>query len=64
MDYILFDLKDVTVVPNPDEVRHVEFVARRHFQDYLNTLKLENTPITPWFQLIVVLPLVSSLIRL
>lgn len=52
LDYILFLQKDIPLLPNPDEVKHVEYVARDHIHEYLATLQQEGVLLTPWFALI------------
>lgn len=50
IDYIFVLHKDVTLNPNPDEVKTVLYVPKNKIYNFLNNLKY---PITPWFNLIV-----------
>lgn len=49
VDYVLFIKKDLTIIPNPEEVSEIHFVSKSHFNDFINNSK---EPITPWFNLI------------
>ncbi|XP_012275985.1 isopentenyl-diphosphate Delta-isomerase 1 isoform X2 [Orussus abietinus] len=49
IDYILFLRKDeVTVDPNPDEVSEIRWVSRASLSDFVKI----NSPLSPWFQLV------------
>ncbi|EEB17291.1 isopentenyl-diphosphate delta-isomerase, putative [Pediculus humanus corporis] len=48
LDYILFLKKDLDIVPNPEEISNVKYVAQKDFDDYISNLK---HPISPWFKL-------------
>ncbi|XP_050546907.1 isopentenyl-diphosphate Delta-isomerase 1 [Daktulosphaira vitifoliae] len=50
IDYIFVLHKDVTLDPNPEEVKTVLYVPKTKIYNFLNNLKY---PITPWFNLIV-----------
>ncbi|XP_050433750.1 isopentenyl-diphosphate Delta-isomerase 1 [Adelges cooleyi] len=50
IDYIFLMQKDVTLDPNPDEVKTTLYVPKTKIFNFLNNLKY---PITPWFNLIV-----------
>ena len=52
VDYILFLQKDVTLLPNSEEVKHVEYISRDHIVEYLAYLEQQRVPVTPWFSLI------------
>ncbi|KAK4300446.1 hypothetical protein Pmani_027356 [Petrolisthes manimaculis] len=52
MDYIIFLQKDVVIAPNNNEIQDTRYVKREEFQNFLNDLKENNIPITPWFSLI------------
>eukprot|EP00128_Syssomonas_multiformis_P005536 Colp12_sorted_trinity150504_noHs@21558 len=53
IDYILFIQKDVTVNPNPNEVKSVRYVTADQLKEFLETAEEKKVPITPWFALIV-----------
>ena len=52
MDYILVVRADVDLAPNPNEVKAVDYVSRRELSGFLDRLRAEGVPPTPWFQLI------------
>lgn len=50
IDYILFLQKnEVTLDPNPDEVSEIRWVPRAYIHDFLKNI---DSPLTPWFDLI------------
>lgn len=50
IDYVLFMQKDnVTIDPNPDEVSEVQWVSRSEIENFVKTVQ---SPLTPWFRLI------------
>lgn len=50
IDYVLFMQKDnLTLEPNPDEVSELSWVSRDGIDDFVKNL---DTPLTPWFKLI------------
>lgn len=49
IDYMLFLQKDVTIDPNPDEVSEVRWVPRSEIENFVKTVQ---SPLTPWFRLI------------
>lgn len=49
IDYILFFNGDVTVKPNPNEISEISFVGLKDIDAFIPTLE---SPLTPWFQLI------------
>ena len=52
IDYILFVQKDVTIVPNPNEVMSHCFVDSQELKDLLAKGNEGEVKITPWFKLI------------
>lgn len=49
IDYVLFLQKDnVTLYPNPDEVSEIHWVPRLEIDKFVKEI---NSPLTPWFQL-------------
>lgn len=52
IDYILFVQKDVTVVPNPNEVMSQKYVSEQELKDILAEGERGDLKITPWFKLI------------
>jgi isopentenyl-diphosphate delta-isomerase len=48
IDYILIVQKDVTVVPNPNEVASVQYVSLAELKKLIQD---PNTKLTPWFRL-------------
>lgn len=50
IDYILFLQKDgITINPNPDEVSEISWVSRNNIKNFVETVE---SPLTPWFKLI------------
>ncbi|XP_017761235.1 PREDICTED: isopentenyl-diphosphate Delta-isomerase 1 [Eufriesea mexicana] len=50
IDYVLFIQKDnVTLDPNPDEVSELRWVSQPEMNDFVKNL---NSPLSPWFKLI------------
>lgn len=50
IDYVLFLQKDnVTLDPNPDEVSEIHWVPRSNIDKFVKEI---NSPLTPWFHLI------------
>ncbi|KAK7868101.1 hypothetical protein R5R35_005548 [Gryllus longicercus] len=49
IDYILFLHKDVTLLPNPDEVSEVCYIDRNELDSFINS----SVHLTPWFRLII-----------
>lgn len=50
IDYVLFMQKDnVTLNPNPDEVSALRWVSQPEMNDFVKNL---NSPLSPWFKLI------------
>ncbi len=52
IDYILFAQKDVTIVPNPNEVMNHQFVTAQELKELLAQGDRGEVKITPWFKLI------------
>ncbi len=52
IDYILFAQKDVTIVPNPNEVMSIRFVTPQELKELLAQGERGEVKITPWFKLI------------
>jgi len=54
LDYILFlrSNKSLQLDPNPDEVKSIEWVSKRHLHEFLQNLEHQGVGITPWFRLI------------
>ncbi|GFS03778.1 isopentenyl-diphosphate delta-isomerase [Elysia marginata] len=52
IDYILFIQKDVTVKPNPNEVKSYRYVCQKELKDLIDTSENEGMLLTPWFKLI------------
>lgn len=48
LDYILFLVKDLNIIPNPEEVSCIQFISQKDFNTYISNLKY---PISPWFKL-------------
>ncbi|KAB7506627.1 Isopentenyl-diphosphate Delta-isomerase 1 [Armadillidium nasatum] len=53
IDYILFMKKNVTLNPNLNEIKEVQYVSRENFENLIANLVKNNVPITPWFQMII-----------
>ncbi|XP_076165738.1 isopentenyl-diphosphate delta isomerase [Ptiloglossa arizonensis] len=50
IDYVLFAQKDnITLNPNPDEISELHWVSRSECNQFVEKL---NSPLTPWFKLI------------
>ncbi|XP_014220382.1 isopentenyl-diphosphate Delta-isomerase 1 [Trichogramma pretiosum] len=50
IDYVLFlKVKKVTLDPNPDEISEIQWISRA---DVSNFVKSIDSPLTPWFKLI------------
>ncbi|KAJ8672923.1 hypothetical protein QAD02_004184 [Eretmocerus hayati] len=50
IDYVLFLLIDkVTLDPNPDEVSETKWISKKGVDDFVKSI---NSPLTPWFKLI------------
>ncbi|KAM4706129.1 isopentenyl-diphosphate Delta-isomerase 1-like [Rhinophrynus dorsalis] len=52
IDYILFVQKDVTVDPDPNEIKSHCYVSKEDLKQLLEKAKHGEVKITPWFQLI------------
>eukprot|EP00088_Acartia_fossae_P067177 TRINITY_DN836_c0_g1_i3.p1 TRINITY_DN836_c0_g1~~TRINITY_DN836_c0_g1_i3.p1 ORF type:complete len:263 (-),score=29.71 TRINITY_DN836_c0_g1_i3:726-1478(-) len=52
LDYILFLRGQVDALPNPEEVSHVEWVARDNLPEFIQHVKSTGGKLTPWFSLI------------
>ncbi|XP_063308309.1 isopentenyl-diphosphate Delta-isomerase 1 [Pelobates fuscus] len=52
IDYILFVQKDVTLNPDPNEIKSHCFVSKEELKQLLEKGKRGDVQITPWFQLI------------
>ncbi|KAK6635112.1 hypothetical protein RUM44_000361 [Polyplax serrata] len=48
LDYILFLIKDVDIMPNPEEVSFVQFIPQKDFDDFIANLQY---PVSPWLKL-------------
>lgn len=53
LDYILLVQKDVTLKPNPNEVKESFYISRKDMLPFLDSLKGRGQQITPWFKLLV-----------
>ncbi|XP_077514917.1 isopentenyl-diphosphate delta isomerase [Amblyomma americanum] len=53
IDYILFVHKDVTVKPNPNEVKESLYISRKDILPFISSLEMQGRVITPWFKLVV-----------
>ncbi len=52
MDYILFVQKDVTCVPNPNEVMSYKYVDKDELKLLLAQGEKGEVKVTPWFKII------------
>lgn len=52
IDYILFIQRDVTVKPNPNEVKSYRYVCQKELKDLIDTSDNKQMLLTPWFKLI------------
>ena len=52
LDYILTLRSDPQLTPDPEEVKAIEWVERRHLQDFIRETESGGGKFTPWFQLI------------
>ena len=50
MDYLLFIVREVKVLPNPDEVADVKYVSREQLQELIRE---GGVKLSPWFRLVV-----------
>jgi isopentenyl-diphosphate delta-isomerase len=55
VDYLLFIVRDVTVVPNPDEVADVKYVSCEQLQEFIRQADAGEggVKLSPWFRLVV-----------
>ncbi|XP_047062493.1 isopentenyl-diphosphate Delta-isomerase II, chloroplastic-like [Lolium rigidum] len=55
LDYLLFIVRDVTVLPNPDEVADVKYVSREQLQELIRQADAGEggVKLSPWFRLVV-----------
>lgn len=50
IDYVLFIQKDnVTLDPNPDEISEIRWVSKSEIKDFVKNI---DSPLSPWFKLI------------
>ena len=55
MDYLLFIVREVKVLPNPDEVADVKYVSREQLQELIHQADAGEggVKLSPWFRLVV-----------
>ncbi|PIN12895.1 Isopentenyl pyrophosphate:dimethylallyl pyrophosphate isomerase [Handroanthus impetiginosus] len=55
LDYILFIVRDVSMLPNPDEVADAKYVNREELKEVLRKADAgeEGVKLSPWFRLVV-----------
>lgn len=55
VDYLLFIVRDVKLLPNPDEVAGVKYVNRDQLKELLGKADAgeEGVKLSPWFRLVV-----------
>ncbi|KAM0931111.1 hypothetical protein ACQ4PT_000532 [Festuca glaucescens] len=55
LDYLLFIVRDVTVLPNPDEVADIKYVSREQLQELIRQADAGEggVKLSPWFRLVV-----------
>uniref|UniRef100_A0A0D9X011 isopentenyl-diphosphate Delta-isomerase n=1 Tax=Leersia perrieri TaxID=77586 RepID=A0A0D9X011_9ORYZ len=55
LDYLLFIVRDVKVLPNPDEVADVKYVSREDLKELIRKADAgeEGLKLSPWFRLVV-----------
>ncbi|KAJ1697000.1 hypothetical protein LUZ63_005512 [Rhynchospora breviuscula] len=55
LDYLLFIVRDVKLLPNPDEVADVKYVSREQLQELIKKADAgeEGVKLSPWFRLVV-----------
>ncbi|XP_014210128.1 isopentenyl-diphosphate Delta-isomerase 1 [Copidosoma floridanum] len=50
IDYVLFLQKNkITLNPNPDEISEIQWISKRKMDDFVKSI---DSPLTPWFKLI------------
>ncbi|XP_059827892.1 isopentenyl-diphosphate Delta-isomerase 1 [Hypanus sabinus] len=52
IDYIIFIQKDVTLKPDPNEIKSYCYVTKEELKDLLEKAENKEVKITPWFKLI------------
>ncbi|XP_051872794.1 isopentenyl-diphosphate Delta-isomerase 1 [Pristis pectinata] len=52
IDYIIFIQKDVTLKPDPNEIKSYCYVTKEELKDLLKKAENKEVKITPWFKLI------------
>lgn len=55
VDYLLFTIRDVKLLPNPDEVADVKYVNRDQLKELLRKADAgeDGVKLSPWFRLVV-----------
>lgn len=55
VDYLLFTIRDVKLLPNPDEVADVKYVNRDQLKELLQKADAgeDGVKLSPWFRLVV-----------
>lgn len=55
VDYLLFIIRDVKLLPNPDEVAGVKYVNRDQLKDLVKKADAgeDGVKLSPWFRLVV-----------
>ncbi|OAY79810.1 Isopentenyl-diphosphate Delta-isomerase II [Ananas comosus] len=55
LDYLLFTIRDVKLLPNPDEVADVKYVNRDQLKELLRKADAgeDGVKLSPWFRLVV-----------
>jgi len=53
IDYALVIQKDVSLNPNPNEVKFMKYVSREEFLPFLENEELKGNKVTPWFRLMI-----------
>lgn len=53
VDYILLIQKDITVHPNPNEVKQIRYASKGDILPFIASLESQGQVITPWFKLVI-----------